>query len=118
MVLRECEALGLWSTSVGTALTQHALSPEVKPQHRRILDVMVQVCHPSTQEAGSELQGYLRLHSKFKASLGYMRLCNFQYCFERQQYVMVQMWGDHWGHPTADSPEPLLLRHSNNQCKV
>jgi hypothetical protein len=43
------------------------------PSHK--LDVVPQACNPSTREieaGGSEVQGYLWLHSKSETSLGYI----------------------------------------------
>lgn len=60
---------------VGAVFTQRALSLEVQPRHRGGQNVMVHICHPSTQEVGgSELRGHLWRQGKVKASLGPTRL--------------------------------------------
>lgn len=60
--------------SLGRVLVQRAEIPGLDLQHV----IVVQVCNSSTQEleaGGSEVQGCLQLHSPFKVSLDYMRLC-------------------------------------------
>lgn len=45
------------------------------PQHHIQQSIVAHACIPSTREVEERVQSHPHLHSKFKASLGYVRLC-------------------------------------------
>lgn len=54
------------------------------PQHHIQQSTAAHACIPSTREVEERVQSHPHLHSKFKASLGYVRLCQKKSVMEEE----------------------------------